>query len=816
MGKRRLLVIGSQCDALKPPLSFLPDAAQELYEVMVDQALGECIAALPTAGLLLDPTVKQVKDALRSAFDLASQNDDTLIIAFIGHGDHFGNDFYLLPKDAVVPQLDSETAVNIVQRVKELYRLHSSVDGMVLLLDTCYSGVAAKAAASAWVSELEGDLRFQLLTAAADRPAANACFTRSLVDIIRNGLSAEAGNTLGYPLLLRELEQRCPNQVPQAPANKPDPGLYIARNAARRTRPGGVWEQVKQLTDSFQPLPQLTEIVAMSLEVRCLAVVGDAGTGKSAMSAALLRHEVTEAAVPPDFVQGLAFVNETTTSDGLARELRDQLLRSVQGFREGIEKFEANTTAEEKAQLNQLQTLVLGPLRCRERDSLVRIVIDGLDRLSSLAVVAVQSALDQLSEFEDVRMILTSRPDTSLPSRSKVIPIQLGTTEQVESYLIRRNIPHNWHQLIVDRSKGNWLVTRLYGDLVLSSPDFDDKDFPEGLSGLYDLELRRAGATDKEKWRHELRPVLSVLAAAGVGPVLPLTLLCNASGRLGGPSRRSGVHDVLQDMRGLVVRGAPGTEDEHVGVFHQTFAEHIHDPGITTFGANANEAHEAILQAIAELAPLKDIPGKRDRAEFRYAASAEASHLWALGRYRDSLNSLSQRESIMAAENLARWRGWYDRVESTLGKDHPETVRTRNTIAFYTGYTVEMRQALESFRNLLPYQEQVLGKDHPDTLITKDGIALCTGEAGEARQALELFRKLLPDQERLLGKDHPDTLTTRNNIASYTGQTGEARQALELFRKLLPDQERLLGKDHPDTAITRSWIASLGKNSPIN
>src|SRR5262249_18220249 len=137
MAKRRVLVIGSQCDGLKPPLSFLPDAAERLYEVMIDPALGECVPALPTGGLLLDPSVKQVKDALRSSFELASQNDDTLLIAFIGHGDHSGNDFYLLPKDAIVPQLDSETAVNIVQRVKELYRVHSNVDGLVLLLDTC-------------------------------------------------------------------------------------------------------------------------------------------------------------------------------------------------------------------------------------------------------------------------------------------------------------------------------------------------------------------------------------------------------------------------------------------------------------------------------------------------------------------------------------------------------------------------------------------------------------------------------------------------------------------------------------------------------
>src|SRR5262249_23748084 len=146
-----------------------------------------------------------------------------------------------------------ETAVNIVQRVKELYRVHSNVDGLVLLLDTCFSGVAAASAASEWVRDLVGKLRFQILTAAADRPAANACFSRSLVDLIRKGLPEEAKSTLRCDILRKELEQRCPNQVPQLPSWNPDEGLYIARNAARRPRRGGIWERVEQLTECFQP-----------------------------------------------------------------------------------------------------------------------------------------------------------------------------------------------------------------------------------------------------------------------------------------------------------------------------------------------------------------------------------------------------------------------------------------------------------------------------------------------------------------------------------------------------------------------------------
>jgi len=51
--------------------------------------------------------------------------------------------------------------------------------------------------------------------------------------------------------------------------------------------------------------------------------------------------------------------------------------------------------------------------------------------------------------------------------------------------------------------------------------------------------------------------VLSVLAAAGTRPILPFKLLCAASGRLDGPDRPTGIHDILTDLRGYVGKCVP-------------------------------------------------------------------------------------------------------------------------------------------------------------------------------------------------------------------------------------------------------------------
>ena len=150
-----------------------------------------------------------------------------------------------------------------------------------------------------------------------------------------------------------------------------------------------------------------------------------------------------------------------------------------------------------------------------------------------------------------------------------------------------------------------------------------------------------------------------------------------------------------------------------------------------------------------------------------------------------------------------------------LGPDHPNTLTNRNNIAASTGETGNAGEALRLFRELLPDQTRVLGPNHPETLRTRNNIAHWTGTAGQPGDALRLFRELLPDQMRVLGPNLLETLRTRNNIALWTGETGNAGEALHLFRELLPDQTRVLGPNHPETLRTRNniglWTGQLGK-----
>jgi tetratricopeptide (TPR) repeat protein len=319
------------------------------------------------------------------------------------------------------------------------------------------------------------------------------------------------------------------------------------------------------------------------------------------------------------------------------------------------------------------------------------------------------------------------------------------------------------------------------------------------------------GAANPIEWSQNLRPVLTPLAAAGAGSVMPLSLLCAASAGFGGPREPPRVRDVLARLGRLIVRSQPGTDREVVGLFHPTLAEHLAEHARNR--VDIGSGRRVLLEEINKLAPVTGL--YMDNPLYRWAAEAEAEQLWQLGMIGSALQSLRARPLPTPRENLARWRSWDARVRVRLGPDDENTLRTRQNIAYWTGETGKAAEALRLSQELLPDRERVLGRHHPGTLSTRGNIAAWTGETGKAAEALRLYQELLPDVERVLGPDDPETLTTRRNIAFRTGETGKAAEALRLFQQLLPDEERVLGRHHPNTLSTRGniayWTGETGK-----
>ena len=773
--------------------------------MLTDPKRGACQPALDPSGLVIDPTVVEAKQAIRRAFERAAGDEATLLLAFIGHGEQMAEDgdFYLLPTDAELPPAD-DTALNLVNHVKGLRRQHET-DGLVVLVDTCYSGTGAVAAAEVWPSMSLGEFRFEFLAATADRRAFDGCFSKNLTQWVQTGMSSALGD-LRCEAVSNALEKRCPNQVPQHVAYRSDPGLFLAHNLAPEVRTNPVagtqaGDNAERLTAWFQPTGDLERVVEFSQRHPLVAVVGGAGAGKSTIAAALIRPEVAPGIVPLRFAQAAVFASESSTPTQLAMDLSGQLGRSVPGFDGLAGAFERAASEEDWNGLDALQRYVVGPLSLHEGGP-VMIVIDAIDQLPEDSSAPVRAALPVLADT-GVRIVVTARPDVWLPDQAQQLRIQPADDATVGAYLEVRGIGGDVAAEVSALASGNWLVVSLLADLV-SAPGFDVAGLSASWGSIYDRALSSVGADDSGSWENQYRPILTVLAAAGTGPVLPLPLLRLASEKLAGPSRIGRVRDSLVRLHQLVVRGRPGTEDEQAGLFHATLHDYL-SARRGRYPIEVRRGHRAIHEAIDELAPMAE----HDPANplHRYAAQMEPEHLWAIGDHSGVISSLAARESVIPAENLRRWRNWEKRFAAHVGEAHPETLTTRHNIAFWTGRAGDARAALELCTALLTDRQRILGRDHPDTLATRANIALWTGRAGDARAALELCTALLTDQQRILGPDHPDTLTTRHNIAHWTGQAGDARAALELCTALLTDRQRILGPDHRNTLNTRHNIA---------
>ncbi|WP_328916287.1 MULTISPECIES: FxSxx-COOH system tetratricopeptide repeat protein [unclassified Streptomyces] len=146
--------------------------------------------------------------------------------------------------------------------------------------------------------------------------------------------------------------------------------------------------------------------------------------------------------------------------------------------------------------------------------------------------------------------------------------------------------------------------------------------------------------------------------------------------------------------------------------------------------------------------------------------------------------------------------------ERVLGKDHPDTLTSRNNLASAYESAGDLDRAIPLLKRTLTERVRVLGENHPGTLTSRNNLAGAYQAAGDLDRAIQLFEQTLTDSERVLGEDHPDTLTFRNNLAYSYQAAGDLSRAIQLYEQTLTNRVRLLGKDHPDTLMSRNNLAS--------
>lgn len=820
MGERRGLIISSQCRALDR-LDFLPQVGADLRDVLMAHDLGGCVAALPdrtapdvSRGLLTDPGVADVKHLVREAFRLASQDEATLFLAYIGHAVERDDELFLQPFDAA-PAPNDDTGVPFGRLIYQAIRDNPRVDGIVVLLDACHAGVGIQDAGRTWVRAAgQNGGRLEVVSATSTDDAYDGAFSRAVTELIRDGDSA-LGGTIRCADARQRAEQRCfPRQRPWwlgftagRATEHGDEGLWLGRNPAHRQdssllRTTAAYPQIERLTERFQSTPQVGQVVAATLRDRCVALVGDPGLGKSTLAAALARPDVA-ADVPDRFVHAFVTLGETDTPGQVARTIAQQFAVTVPGFDGVARDFEATQQPADVDVGDPLVRRVGGPLRLLDRPEPVRVVLDGVDQLPRDVVEELLVSTSRLVDDPGtaLRVLLTVRPGVPLPRGVQPFPVRPATDAEIAHYLAERNVAAELRAEIVRRAEGRWLLARLCADIG----DVEPAE-PVSLSALYDRHIRwvtEQQAANADWLRVAVPIVLAVLAAAGTGPVLPVELLRRAAGALGGPGELARLHDVLQVLGWLVVRSHPGSAGEHVGLFHQTLVDHIRDEPAAR--VRVAGAHRALLDAIEASAPAGAVDLLSDAG--RYAAVAEVEHLWALGRYDDAADSVDARPAMTARELRERLRRWHNRAVTELGPAHPATRRIARLIAAHNLKRGDRAEALRQFERIFADYQRTRGPRDKETLRTWSKLAAEVAESGAVQDGLREYEAIIPVQEEVLGRDHPDVYTTRYHMALWTERSGDRERAVRLLAELIDDQSRVLERHHPLVVQNRVSLA---------
>ncbi len=244
---------------------------------------------------------------------------------------------------------------------------------------------------------------------------------------------------------------------------------------------------------------------------------------------------------------------------------------------------------------------------------------------------------------------------------------------------------------------------------------------------------------------------------------------------------------------------------------------------------NYPEAERASLQAAAEAPSNKSADGIKALELAGLSAQKRVEYASAMTHFRDAEKLTNiERDPAQWAEvqysiaDLLLDQGKYSEAEKILrpvndvrtrifGAENPDTLRSRNRLAYSLWRQGRWKEAETDFRLIVAIQEKVLGGDNPDTLLTRNGFALALDDEGLHAEAEAEHRDILSVRERVLGPESPDTLRSRNNLALSLNRQGKYAEAEENFRELISIEEKVLGPGHPDTLRSRNnLIVALG------
>eukprot|EP00435_Cladocopium_sp_Y103_P036803 s1780_g9.t1 len=146
-----------------------------------------------------------------------------------------------------------------------------------------------------------------------------------------------------------------------------------------------------------------------------------------------------------------------------------------------------------------------------------------------------------------------------------------------------------------------------------------------------------------------------------------------------------------------------------------------------------------------------------------------------------------------------------------LGEDHPDTLKTVQSLAQCLTRMQRLADAEFWFRQTLVSRERTHSSDHPEVVSALEGLAICLGKLCRLEEAEVFFRRAHDILHRTLGKLHPHRRDALRNLGMCLHRMGRAQEAEECQKEIAEilevEREALKAKVHAERAKFYAAIA---------
>ncbi|MCK7595589.1 serine/threonine-protein kinase [Pseudomarimonas salicorniae] len=260
-------------------------------------------------------------------------------------------------------------------------------------------------------------------------------------------------------------------------------------------------------------------------------------------------------------------------------------------------------------------------------------------------------------------------------------------------------------------------------------------------------------------------------------------------------------------------------------------AARVIDEALEAAEAELDQDDGALLDGLNAAVPIRAGTGDLEAAlalsERLYARSVERfgqEHPFTLTQVNNRAVTLINLQRTEEAIPLLR--GLVEARARQIGARHPQTIKAEANLASALMRSVQDREpdalraqrsaeSAQRLRRVLAAREDLLGREHPETLLSRASLASVLMHGGEMEEALRLARAVYDARRERHGPTHRDTIDVLDLLGQIHLAAGELSAAREAFAAVLAARRAEQGDEAFGTLSAAAGLyLSLPPDSP--